>query len=381
MNCPAAITFSPGEPPQEFTLHHRGAGKPWSWPNPHCPDFTGQTWRYLADDCALELVPLCDGEARPVAAPPVCDRLTIWPVCWGYPDSLVTNHPNEVEAMRRDHFAGKHELIDGNHTFEFWLECFGKLRLWLVSDADGKPKFRTAEMEQRWLSSYTPPGSTLFLWAGTAGCVSHAVRERIQFRADFHRGDHVETIWLADCAREFLTVEERKLSPGYRAQEDARLRKQAELTAASKGAAKTIEQRLDQLQKFWPDNPAVLRARQTILRRGVPEAFMEWATQYQDLQGQWPSGEQAFAACREHRWQGKRGGLSPQSVHRWLYCVRTERRKAGLDIGAGEDAMRHKLRQSNVDRISDDTPTPDEIAAANDDPDEPDLAGDDDQPD
>ena len=53
-----------------------------------------------------------------LSAPPVSDRLAIGPVRWGYPDSLVADHPAEVEVMRRDHFAGKHELIDCRVVFK-----------------------------------------------------------------------------------------------------------------------------------------------------------------------------------------------------------------------------------------------------------------------
>ena len=125
-----------------------------------------------------------------------------------------------------------------------------------------------------------------------------------------------------------------------------------------------LDERLHQIQKFWPDNPAVQRARANILRKSVPEPFMEWVMEQQYTTGQWPTGDEALAKATDRAWHGKRGGLSFQSVSRWINIVRTERRKAGVDIGEGEDAMRHKVRQTAVESIKDESPTPDEAAAA-----------------
>jgi len=259
----ATITFKAGEPPKAFTLHHTGEGKPWTWPNRHSPIFMGQTWRFLSDDCALELVPLCDAGARPVSTPPLCDRLEVWPVCWDLPDSLIADHPAEVEAMRRDHLAGKHEYLDRNDTWMHWLETKGKLELWF--------KLRSPEMERHWLSSYTPPGSTLFLWAGTAGCVSHEVRERIQFRADFHRGAQVETIWLADCAPDSLTVEEKQLSPAFFSRQEELLRKRDAVNARERKlvADKTSLETLKARSRKEAARQARQRAQQNVPREVV----------------------------------------------------------------------------------------------------------------
>ena len=76
----AKITFNPGASPESFLIHCIGNGSPWIWPNPENPIFTGQTWRFLTDDVAVELVPLCDAEARLVKASPPFDWLEISPV-------------------------------------------------------------------------------------------------------------------------------------------------------------------------------------------------------------------------------------------------------------------------------------------------------------
>ncbi|MEK7780467.1 MAG: hypothetical protein AAB370_03070, partial [Verrucomicrobiota bacterium] len=134
------------------------------------------------------------------------DQLRIWPVCWGYPDSLVTDHPDAVEQMRLDHFAGMHELIDGNYTWPYWLERYGKSHLW--------DNFHTADMELRWLNWHNGPGSALFLNSGDgAGSIRREVLEQIRFRADFYIGARTTTIYLAECAPAVLTEKEREISP------------------------------------------------------------------------------------------------------------------------------------------------------------------------
>ena len=228
MAIPARIIFKDGDQSQEFNFHSRSEGRTWFWPSQDDSRFAGLTWRFVADAEAVELRPLCDAEARLltekdaqgrlVSLPPQCDRLEIWPVRWGYPDSLVTDYPAEVEEMRQDHLAGKHGLGDSNNTWDYWLEEFGKPCLW--------ENFATEDMKRRWLSWRTPPGCTLHTFAGQGGDrIRREILECIQFRADFHNGDRCETIWLAACAKDTLTADEKRLGPNFKAQEEESLRR------------------------------------------------------------------------------------------------------------------------------------------------------------
>ena len=65
--------------PEEFIIHR----------------FAGDNWWLPSDQCAIDLKPLCDSIAQPVNARPVFDRVEVWPVQWGYPDSLIAErgHP------------------------------------------------------------------------------------------------------------------------------------------------------------------------------------------------------------------------------------------------------------------------------------------------
>jgi hypothetical protein len=112
----AIITFQDGEVPHEFDFHRMGERHPWVWPKGNEPVVIGKSWRLLTNDQAIQLVALCDSDARQVKSLPMFDRFEILPLQWGYPDSLITDHPVEMEQMRQDHFAGKHNLTDGNYA-------------------------------------------------------------------------------------------------------------------------------------------------------------------------------------------------------------------------------------------------------------------------
>lgn len=211
MKLSAIITFKSDEKPIKFRLLPHGDNKPW---------------RFLADNCAVELVPVCDSEAQLINEPPArCDSLEIWPVQWGYPDLLVSKHPDEVEQMRQDHLAGKHDLIDGKLTWEHWLKHDGKAELW--------HSFRTPEMEEHWLNWRNGPGSTLSTFAGLAGHIKREVLKLIKFHADFYIGDTCRTIYLSDCCCSPLTQAEIRNSPEHLAEQKKLADKQAEIEAVT----------------------------------------------------------------------------------------------------------------------------------------------------
>ena len=218
---PAKITFKSGRRPENFSLHHSGEGRVWRWPSIRDELFKGKTWRFVTDDSAVELVPICDSLARQVESLPPFDRLEIWPVRWGYPNSLVKDHPAEVKRMHKDHFAGRHALSDGNYTWKYWLEHFGKGELWM--------KFGTTEMALHWLSWMTSPGSALTSFSGHPGCIPRGMQKRIQFCANFHHEEKCEIVWLADCVKGLLSPQEKRLVPGHLAHEKELLREEARL--------------------------------------------------------------------------------------------------------------------------------------------------------
>lgn len=185
-------------------------------------------WRFLSDHFGIELEPVCDQNAIPITRLPICTRLEIQPVKWGCPDSLFADHPIEVAQMRAEHRSGKYELIDGNYTWEYWLEHYGKAELW--------HQFRTPEMERRWLSCRTGPGSTLSAFAGLRGRIQREKMGLIKYRADFYSGDDCQTIFLANCIKVPLTSEELRNSPSHL----AKIQKLAAQEASIKSARRKI---------------------------------------------------------------------------------------------------------------------------------------------
>lgn len=241
------IEFKDGQAPQEFAIESDSDANPW---------------RFLTKDGAVVLVPVCDHCGRVVDRPPLFQHFEAWPVSLHYPASLITDHQEEVERMRRDHLAGKHEC-DGNLSFDDWLKAYGLRDLWLAH--------ATEEMQRRHLppDDLNGPCFLLSLWAlagekdkeciDTDGKrtphVDYQALERIRFRADFHNGDLSQTIYLEACNLKPLTTEERKLSPAWLEREERRLRKavvvettrqknlEAERQAAETKLKLTVQQR------------------------------------------------------------------------------------------------------------------------------------------
>jgi len=204
---------------------------------------------------------------------------------------LIAAHPAEVELMRQEHMAGKHELIDGNYLWPVWLESFGKAELWM--------QFRTPEMVRSWLSWMTPPGSTLKTFAGLQGFICQQVLGEIRFCAAFHNGENCETIWLARCEQSLLSEGEMKVLPGYITEQERLLSKLGQIepvmakfaalanqidNGTSRLAATTsqIEAKTDGLREvIEPLNglyPEVKLAelRKRAIGKMVPDLFVDW---------------------------------------------------------------------------------------------------------
>lgn len=213
MKISATIVFKRGQEPVALDLRPAGRDKPW---------------RLLSEKIAVELVPICDDVANSIEAMPPCERLNIRPVAWGYPDSLLSDYPEEVESMRQDHLAGKHDLVDGNYTWPRWLEIYGKAELW--------HRHHTPEMEPDWLNWRDGAGFRLQLYSkfphpslsGNRPANSEAIN-KIRFRADFYAGKSCRTVFFESCQQLPLTLDEISSSPAYIAQQCQLAEKQVEV--------------------------------------------------------------------------------------------------------------------------------------------------------
>ena len=235
MTVNATITFSLGSAPVKFTLHSTEQGREWDWPRPDQSEFTGTTWRLLASDCAIELWPICGDEAQLTDdQPPPFDRLEIHPVAWGYPDSLLKDHPAEVEQWRQDHRAGKCDIGNRRLPWCKFLDQIVKPDLWR--------RFATEELARYWLNKLDGPGQPLFVFAGTTfggdtARIPKSILPEIKLRAEFYQGDTCQTIYLHKCAKGNLTDEELRNSPTHIARLEALASQQMQASASNAQAA------------------------------------------------------------------------------------------------------------------------------------------------
>jgi hypothetical protein len=212
------ITFALGEPARPFTPRR----------DPSNP------WRLIGDEFAADLSPVCYALAQAVKhgdKPPLFDRLEIWPVQWGIPDSILTDHPAEVEELRRKLYDPKPEVEKAALPLADWLEQTAKRELWKKHC-----KHLAPELVRQWLTPVGGAGRALFLHARKrhfTNPLNVYLRdlERIRFRADFgHRGS-VTTIYLDACLQARLTPDEERISPVFQAQERADLQAQRQTEA------------------------------------------------------------------------------------------------------------------------------------------------------
>ena len=222
----AEITFTVGQQPQTFSFHHAAQGNPW---------------RFLADNTAIVLVPLCDTRCRLVPAPPLFDRLEIWPCRWGCPDFGQTN-PTECAELKGRYlskqidfppwFAPPPDQLE-QHWPKF-LEQVGQALLW--------KQCATVTVKRHWINEVDESGDG---WWMSMSAQREPGRQRraeptillkdlecIRFQAVFWNGETHPTIFLADCKPELMTTDEKQLSPSFIAQEKERVRKQKELAVA-----------------------------------------------------------------------------------------------------------------------------------------------------
>jgi hypothetical protein len=323
----ARITFGLAEEPEQLQFHTTSSDNPW---------------RLLADDTAVELVPVCNALGQTVVKPPLADQLEIWPVHQGFPPSLIKDHPDEVEKMRVDHHAGLHDLINCNLMWNSWLNECGIFELWL--------RHSTPEMGRRWLNcdNVICDGTTVFKLDGESERngfprIRRAHLDRIRFRADYSTGEKCQTIYLAECIKSPLTTEERELSPGRAAREDEAIRKRTNLEEAAtknialgtavaaqlSAAAKEVKKSSEVADLYA--NPSIADAKNAAILKHAPKEFVHYCLVEKHVR-KFPSTGEAFKAVQSlPLFRALRDPDAPSraTVGRWLRLVRTELEKRG----------------------------------------------------
>ena len=313
---------------------------------------------------------------RSVPKPPLSDHIEIWPVRWGFPGSLIEQHPDEVEQMRLDHYAGLHDLINCNLTWEAWLNDMGIFLLWLLH--------RTPELERQWLNcdNVISDGSNVFKLAGQSesnGClkVRRPDLDGIRFRADCYLGEKFQTVYLAACLKSPLTTDERKLSPGHAAREDELIRKR---TALEEKAAKNNAQGAavaEQLQAAAKEvakatevadlyaNPSIADAKNAAIKQDVPKEFVEYCLTEKHVR-KFPTTDQALMAVQSlPLFRALRDPDSPgrTTVWRWLSIIRKELESRGQLQPRGKGPA--AVKAANYDTSKHATPSAETITLEN----------------
>ncbi len=337
----AEIVFAVGQNTQQFRFHHTASGN---------------AWRYLADETAVVLAPICDTLARPVSVPPLFDRLEIWPCHWGYPDFSQTN-PLEYADLKSRFLAGEYPPSDIpmpplDQLERYWpsfLSDYGNQILW--------EKCANDETHRHWLNNLEEltsisAGFRLFMFAqesphqlrGPEPTVLVKDLEHIRFQAKFYNGEKYQTIYLVDCKTDLLTLDERRLSPQFIAQEQERFHKQTELEetkAKNIADMNSAATRLDAVAKEVAKateigdlfaNPSIADAKDAAIKRDIPKEFVAFCIREWHLR-KFPTTDQAskavqtlpvFRALRDPK------APSRSTVYRWLTIFRNELQKRGL---------------------------------------------------
>ncbi len=193
---------------------------------------TDNPWRFLANDFALELLPICTSYAQKVSTPPLCDRFEVWPVRWGYPQSLIADHPEDVAEMKKHHFPDIDSLPNGTQIWEQWLNDVGVFELWF--------RYRTPELQKLWLNidNVISTGKSVFKLPGhgerdEVPTLPPATVEKIRFRADFYIRDQIQTVFLAECLKSPLTTDEKSKSPSWIKRQELLAQQQLEVQSVT----------------------------------------------------------------------------------------------------------------------------------------------------
>ncbi len=212
----------------------------------------------------------------------------------------------------------------------------------------------TNDTKRSWLNDFeefTSPGFKLFNFAqrdpqqlrGPEPTILLNDLERICFQADFYNGESRQTIYLSDCKPDLLTVDEKRLSPSFVAQEEERRRDEVEIEAAkarniSKAAAVSVQLNAAAKEAAKAteivsllSNPSIADAKNAAIKKGVPEEFVAHCLTEFHV-NKFPSTGQAHKAVQtEPLFRALRDPDAPSrsTVGRWLRSLRLELEKRG----------------------------------------------------
>jgi hypothetical protein len=340
----AHIIFKTGEPPKEF---------------PRIRTDDRNYWRFVGDESAFILVPLCGLSARPGPVPHTAyepagvlqpwaltdprpfDRLEVWPVRWGFPESLLTDHASEVADLERRFLAGEFDrafeerpanAAERAPHWETWLREAGLAILWR--------RHATDNMHRHWLNDADDYGlgSVLRLLAQDRAdkkktafpTVTQDDLDRIRFRADFHLDERRFPFFLTDCKPDELTPAEVQASPAFVAEQARRIVELNQVADRLERNAGDVA-KATQIADLYSD-PSYMDATVAAVKRRVPKSFVEYCKSQLHGGGKFPTAGQAHRAIKTLPLLKKLRKETDQrtTCSRWLNIVHEELHKRGL---------------------------------------------------
>ena len=352
MKIAARIVFHSDAKPESFSFYATAEGSAWHWPSPAGNgEYTGHTWRCLADHGAVKLCPLCDDKSRLVAEDfPACDHIEVSPVIWLYPDLLSTDSPADVEQMRFDHWFARAREDEMLISDQSWLERLQQLR---GEGAELSEVIAWQARERGWLNRLDGPGCVLYIWAGNSGRVQREQLKCIQFIAKFYTGATcTTTLYLKDCRPAPLTEKERENSPAHLAQQKAlaaagaqRTSEERELLRQRKEVEAAVEKNnaeLAAVREHHSTSPKWLAAKLVLKDKPkLDPGFLDYCLSHAKQFGTLPSKMTAHMAVQKSEWAMRAKGVPSEStVWRRLKLISEEltRRKLLDDPGKGPPA-------------------------------------------